>query len=81
MPPTVDLAAAAIKGPGDLVSVDSSGQLLNRPSLGNRQFGAQQVIGSGFGTAKEVFVTDWERDGVFDVLVQWADGRLTLYAG
>ncbi len=81
MPPTADLAAAAIKGPGDLVSVDSSGQLLNRPSLGNRQFGAQQVIGSGFGSAKEVFVTDWERDGVFDLLVQWTDGRVTLHAG
>jgi len=81
MPPTADLAAAAIKGPGDLVSVNSSGELLNRPSLGNRQFGAQQVIGSGFGAAKEVFVTDWERDGVFDVLVQWTDGRVTLHSG
>jgi uncharacterized protein YkwD len=81
MPPTADLASAAIKGPGDLVSVNSSGQLLNRPSLGNRQFGAQQVIGTGFGSAKEIFVTDWERDGVFDVLVQWTDGRVTLHAG
>jgi uncharacterized protein YkwD len=81
MPPTADLAAAAIKGPGDLVSVNASGELLNRPSLGNRQFGAQQVIGSGFAAAKEVFVTDWERDGVFDVLVQWTDGRITLLSG
>ena len=30
---------------------------------------------------KEVFVTDWERDGIFDVLAQWADGRLTLHSG
>ncbi|QCP00272.1 hypothetical protein FCN77_24385 [Arthrobacter sp. 24S4-2] len=81
MPPTAGLTAAAIKGPGDLVSVNSSGELLNRPSLGNRQFGAQQVIGSGFGAAKEVFVTDWERDGVFDVLAQWTDGRVTLHSG
>ena len=81
MPPTASLTAAAIKGPGDLVSVDSSGQLLNRPSLGNRQYGAQQVIGTGFGSAKEWFVTDWERDGVFDVLVQWTDGRVTLHSG
>ncbi len=81
MPPAAELADAAIKGPGDLVSVNSSGELLNRPSLGNRQFGAQQVIGSGFGAAKEVFVTDWERDGVFDVLVQWTDGRVTLHSG
>lgn len=81
MPPTADLAAAAIKGPGDLVSVNSSGDLLNRPSLGNRQFGAQQVIGTGYGAAKELFVTDWERDGVFDLLVQWTDGRVTLHSG
>jgi len=81
MPPTADLAAAAIKGPGDIVSVNSSGELLNRPSLGNRQFGTQQVIGSGFGAAKELLVTDWERDGVFDVLVQWTDGRITLHSG
>jgi uncharacterized protein YkwD len=81
MPPTADLAAAAIKGPGDLVSLNSSGELLNRPSLGNRQFGTQQVIGSGFGAATEVLVTDWERDGVFDVLVQWTDGRITLHSG
>ena len=81
MPPTADLTAAAIKGPGDLLTVNSSGQLLNSPSLGNRQFGAQQVIGTGFGSAKELFVTDWARDGVFDVLVQWTDGRITLHSG
>ncbi|KIS25809.1 hypothetical protein TV39_20080 [Arthrobacter sp. SPG23] len=81
MPPTTDLAAAAIKGPGDLVSVNSSGELVSRPSLGNRGYGAQQVIGTGFGSAKELFVTDWERDGVFDVLVQWTDGRVTLHSG
>ncbi|CAN7568777.1 CAP domain-containing protein [Arthrobacter sp. LjRoot14] len=81
MPPTADLAAAAIKGPGDLVSVNASGELINRPSLGNRQYGAQQVIGTGFGSAKELFVTDWDRDGVFDVMAQWTDGRVTLHAG
>lgn len=81
MPPSADLAAAAIKGPGDLVSVNSSGELINRPSLGNRQYGAQQVVGTGFGSAKELFVTDWDRDGVFDILVQWTDGRVTLHAG
>lgn len=81
MPPTLDLGAAAIKSAADLVSVDSAGQLVNRPSLDNRQFGGQQVIGTGFGSAKEVFVTDWERDGVFDVLAQWTDGRITLHSG
>lgn len=81
MPPTLDLAAAAITGPADLVSTNASGQLINRPATGNRTYGAAQVIGSGFGGTKEVFVTDWERNGTYDLLAQWNDGRLTLHPG
>ncbi|MGN7199622.1 CAP domain-containing protein [Arthrobacter sp. SAFR-044] len=81
MPPTLNLAAAAITGPADLVSVDSAGQLLNRASTGPRTYAAAKVIGSGFGGAKEVFVTDWDRDGSYDVLTQWASGNLTLHRG
>ncbi|HEY1156384.1 MAG TPA: CAP domain-containing protein, partial [Arthrobacter sp.] len=81
MPPTLNLAAAAITGPADLVSVDSAGQLLNRASTGPRTYAAPKVIGSGFGGAKEVFVTDWDRDGAYDVLTQWTGGNLTLHRG
>jgi uncharacterized protein YkwD len=81
MPPTLDLATAAIRSAGDLVSVDATGQLLNRPSLGSGLFGPAEAIGAGFAAAKTVFVTDWERDGVFDVVTQWNDGRLTLQSG
>ncbi|MDR7159398.1 CAP domain-containing protein [Arthrobacter sp. BE255] len=81
MPPTLDLTNAAITGPADLVSINASGQLINRPSTGNRTFGSARQIGSGFGTAKEVFITDWQRDGAYDLLTQWADGRLTLHPG
>ncbi|MGO4237096.1 CAP domain-containing protein [Pseudarthrobacter sp. YAF2] len=81
MPPTLNLSAAAITGPADLVSVDSAGQLLNRASTGPRTYAAARVIGSGFAGAKEVFVTDWDRDGTYDVLAQWTAGNLTLYRG
>ena len=81
MPPTLDLANAAINSAADLLTINASGQLINRPATGNRTYGAAKVIGSGFGTAKEVFITDWERDGTYDLLTQWADGRLTLYPG
>lgn len=81
MPPTLDLATAAIRSAGDIVSVDSAGQLINRPALGAGQFGLPETIGSGFAASRQVFVTDWDRDGVYDVLVQWSDGRLTLYPG
>lgn len=81
MPPTQNLASAAINSGADLVTINASGQLLNRPATGNRTYGAAKVIGSGFATAKEVLVTDWERDGTFDLLTQWNDGRLTLHPG
>ncbi|RAX16383.1 hypothetical protein DC347_11290 [Pseudarthrobacter sp. AG30] len=81
MPPTLNLSAAAITGPADLVSVDSAGQLLNRAATGPRTYAAAKVIGSGFAGAKEVFVTDWDRDGTYDVLVQWTTGNLALYRG
>ncbi|WP_258061752.1 CAP domain-containing protein [Arthrobacter sp. ZGTC412] len=81
MPPTLDLSAAAIKGPGDLVTIDSAGQLLARASTGARTYAASKAIGSGFAGAKEVFTTDWDRDGAYDVLTQWTDGKLTLQRG
>lgn len=81
MPPTLDLASAAINSPADLVSIDSTGQLISRPSTGNRSYGTAKVIGSGFGGAKEVFVTDWDRDGAYDLLTQWTNGNLTLHRG
>ncbi|TQJ68384.1 uncharacterized protein YkwD [Arthrobacter sp. SLBN-100] len=81
MPPTLDLSAAAIKGPGDLVSVDSTGQLLARAATGMRTFAAAKIIGSGFAGAKEVFTTDWDRDGALDLLTQWSSGTLTLHRG
>ncbi|TLM83231.1 hypothetical protein FDW84_14130 [Pseudarthrobacter sp. NamE5] len=81
MPPTLDLSAAAIKGPGDLVTVDSAGQLLGKAATGARTFGAARVIGSGFAGAKEVFTTDWDRDGAYDLLAQRTNGTLTLHRG
>lgn len=81
MPPTLNLSSAAINSAADLVTVNASGQLINRPSTGNRTYGAAKVIGSGFSTAKEVFTTDWDRDGAYDLLAQWNDGRLTLHPG
>ena len=81
MPPTLNLANAAITSPADLVTVDASGQLIDRPSTGNRTYGTAKVVGSGFGTAKEVFTTDWDRDGAYDLLTQWTNGNLTLHRG
>jgi uncharacterized protein YkwD len=81
MPPTLDLAGAAITSAADLVSVNAGGELINRPSTGNRTYGPAKVINSFFGNVKEVFVTDWDRNGTYDILAQWNDGRLTIHPG
>jgi uncharacterized protein YkwD len=81
MPPTLDLSSAAITSAADLVSVNAGGELLNRPATGNRTYGPAKVINSFFSNVKEVFVTDWDRNGTFDILAQWNDGRLTLHPG
>ncbi|WP_461172935.1 CAP domain-containing protein [Arthrobacter sp. Z1-9] len=81
MPPTLDLSAAAITGPADLVTVDPAGQLLARAATGARTYAAARPIGSGFAGAKEVFTTDWDRDGAYDLLTQWTSGTLTLHRG
>ncbi|MGO4473042.1 CAP domain-containing protein [Arthrobacter sp. M-10] len=80
-PPTLDLSTAAIRSAGDLVAVDPSGNLRDYPALGNGTFGPARTVGTGFAGAKEVMTTDWDRDGVIDVLVQMLDGRLLLYPG
>lgn len=81
MPPTLDLSAAAITSAADLVTVNAGGELINRPSTGNRTYGPAKVINSFFSNVKEVFVTDWDRNGTYDILAQWNDGRLTLHPG
>lgn len=81
MPPTLDLSGAAITSAADLVSVNAGGELINRPSTGNRTYGPAKVINSFFSNVKEVFVTDWDRNGTYDILAQWNDGRLTLHPG
>ncbi|MEZ2390586.1 CAP domain-containing protein [bacterium RCC_150] len=80
-PPALNLGAAAIRSAGDLVAVDSSGSLKDYPALGNGAFGGSRTVGAGFAGSKELMITDWDRDGVFDVIAQMLDGRLLLYPG
>lgn len=80
-PPTVDLKAAAIRSAADLVSVGSDGSVYSYPSVGNAKYGAVRKIAAGFTGLKELFVSDWDRDGVFDLIAQKTDGQLLVYPG
>ncbi|MGJ3191686.1 CAP domain-containing protein [Paenarthrobacter sp. FR1] len=80
-PPTVDLKAASIRSAADLVSIGSDGSVYSYQSLGNAKYGAARKIGVGFTGLKELFVSDWDRDGVFDLIAQRNDGALLVYPG
>ncbi|MFJ4264451.1 CAP domain-containing protein [Paenarthrobacter nicotinovorans] len=80
-PPTVDLGAASISSAADLVSIAGDGSVVAYPSWGNGRFGPGKRIGAGFVGLKDLFVTDWDRDGVFDLLYQRLDGALLVYPG
>lgn len=64
---------------GDMIASDASGVLWNygHPSTSGRKM----LAPSGWASAKEIFVTDWNSDGVQDILAQWNSGALSLYTG
>lgn len=70
-----------IKSPTDLTAVDSSGKLWNYPPNWSGGLAKRSLVGGGWGGLKAGFATDWNADGIQDILAQWQDGRLTLYRG
>lgn len=64
---------------GEMVAVDANGTLWNYSNLAVKT--RKMISPSGFANAKEVFVTDWNSDGVQDLVVQWKDGKIYLYNG
>lgn len=78
--PPVVAPTPSIKAASDVVAADTAGALWRYPAAGAR-LGARTQIGSGFIGVKSVHATDWNADGVPDLLVQWTNGRLALYRG
>ncbi|WP_250545807.1 GH25 family lysozyme [Paenarthrobacter sp. DKR-5] len=79
-PTPAPTASPSITSASNVVTVDSSGALW-RYSPANGSLGTGTKIGGGFSTALSVHVADWNSDGVQDLVVQWSDGRLSLYTG
>ncbi|WP_457963247.1 S8 family serine peptidase [Arthrobacter sp. D1-29] len=79
--PTPDLTRAALHSAADTVAAGPDGVLWNYPANGSGGFRPREAIGGGWQGLDTGFVTDWNRDGVFDLIAQWTDGRLTYYPG
>jgi D-alanyl-D-alanine carboxypeptidase len=65
--------------PGDMLAADAAGVLWNYGNNSSKT--RKSVFPSGYATAKKVFATDWNSDGVTDILTQWKSGSLTLAYG
>lgn len=72
-----------IRSAADLVTIDPAGNLMIAPSNGGGQYGAAVRAGSGWrpDTIRSFHVTDWNGDGIPDILVQRSTGVLELYRG
>ncbi|MBG6189704.1 GH25 family lysozyme M1 (1,4-beta-N-acetylmuramidase) [Arthrobacter sp. CAN_A212] len=71
----------SIRSKADMVTIDSAGKLWNYPATGRGSYGSRKQIGHDWATAKSIHVVDWNNDGVLDILAQWTNGRLSVYAG
>lgn len=72
-----------IASTSDLVTINAAGDLLIAPSLGDGTYGAAVRRGSGWNakTIRSFHVTDWNGDGIPDILVQRSSGILELSRG
>lgn len=71
----------SLRSEADVVAADSAGTLWSYPANGRGGFLPRVRLGSGWASLKSGFATDWNQDGVLDLLAQWKDGRLTVYRG
>ncbi|MCB4207496.1 GH25 family lysozyme [Arthrobacter sp. UM1] len=69
-------------GPNDLAVVDKgTGALYRYPNGVSNLNTRTQIAGSGWQSAISVHVSDWNRDGVRDLVSQWASGVLAVSYG
>lgn len=64
-------ARPSIHSAADVVAVAHDGVLWNYPAIGRGGFQRRQKIGVGWSGLNKGFVTDWNSDGVFDLIAQW----------
>lgn len=71
----------ALTSVADTAVVDGSGRLWNYPAGSDGTISQPYQIGTGWKNALGIQVTDWNNDGVPDLVGRWKDGRLTMYPG
>ncbi|GGE85002.1 CAP domain-containing protein [Mycetocola zhadangensis] len=80
-PGTPAPSSASIRNAGDVVVIDGAGSLWNYGKQGEIGAVAPTRIGTGWQGIKELHVTDWNSDGVQDLVAQRKSGTLSVYPG
>ncbi|MFE5835326.1 hypothetical protein [Arthrobacter sp. NPDC056493] len=80
-PPPPPSTISSIRSAADVVAADPGGVLWDYPATGKGGLQPRQRIGVGWSALAKGFVTDWNSDGIFDIIAQWKDGRLSFYPG
>jgi uncharacterized protein YkwD len=62
-------------------TIDKSGTLWAYSAPGNGKLGSRVALGAGWGSAKQIISTDWNQDGILDIVARWNNGYVTLYQG
>lgn len=70
-------AGPSISSPGSVVSIDAAGDLWNYGTMQSPRV----KIGAGWSAFDDVHVTDWNRDGYFDLVGKAKAGQLYLFQG
>jgi PKD repeat protein len=85
---TITVKPAAGPAPGtptltsaDTVAAGPDGVLWNYRANARGGLQPRVRISGGWNGLKNGFVTDWNQDGVFDLIAQWKDGRMSYYQG
>lgn len=76
-PSVATSGGASIANQSNVVAVDSAGVLWNYGNVNSPRV----RIGAGWHVFQEIHVTDWNSDGIADILGQHKDGSLYLYKG
>ncbi|MGN7253085.1 galactose oxidase-like domain-containing protein [Arthrobacter sp. SAFR-014] len=80
-PASVLASRPTIGSDADTLAVASDGVLWNYHPNGTGGLQPRERIGAGWSGLSKGFVTDWNTDGVFDIMAQWKDGRMIFYPG
>lgn len=63
---------------GDMLALDSAGTVWN---YSNKATTGRTLLVKGWGGAKKLNVTDWNADGIQDIVTQWKNGSMSVHYG